>query len=68
MYKWEVVKICNGYQTWRQTAPLEVGEIMHSGVGEARGYFDTRAEAESFADKLNAAERALQDGRKGHEA
>lgn len=49
----------NFYQVWRQIRPLRPGEPMHSGVREARGYFETEAEAQMYADKLNAENEAL---------
>lgn len=54
MSEWKVMLNVDFYQVWRQTRPLRPGEPMHSGVREMRGYFKTEADAQAFADKLNA--------------
>lgn len=53
MNEWKVCKNVGFYQVWRQTRPLEPGEPMHSGARECKGCFDTKEEAQSYADKLN---------------
>ena len=53
-YKWKVTNNVGIYQVWRQTRPLRAGEPMHSGVRETRGCFDTKEEAQLFADNLNS--------------
>lgn len=55
---WMVTQNVSSYQVWRQTRALERNEPMHSGVREyhPEAFFDTREEAEAFADKLNAAD------------
>jgi len=55
-FKWEVFKNTDFYQVWRQTREQEPGEPMHSGLRESKGSFDTREEAEKYADELNAQE------------
>lgn len=56
MFEWQTMKNVEIYQVWRQTRPLERGEPMHSGVREIRGFFETREEAQAYADELNAQE------------
>lgn len=50
---WKVSSNLYGYQVWRQIRPLRPGEPMHSGVRESGGIFNTREEAQKYADELN---------------
>lgn len=59
MSEWKVMCNVNHYQVWRQIRPLRPGEPMHSGVREMRGCFGTEAEAQAYADNLNAEDKAL---------
>ncbi len=54
MFEWRVLRNTSCYQVWRQTRPLMPGEPMHSGVRETRGCFATKAEAQEYAQRLNA--------------
>lgn len=59
MSEWKVTHNVDFYQVWRQIRPLRPGEPMHSGVRETRGCFGTEAEAQAYADKLNAEAKEL---------
>lgn len=54
--EWKVTSNVDFYQVYRQTRALKPGEPMHSGVRETRGYFETREEAQKYADELNRKE------------
>lgn len=59
MSEWKVTHNVDFYQVWRQIRPLRPGEPMHSGVRETRGCFRTEAEAQAYANKLNAEAKEL---------
>ena len=61
-FKWQVCVNMGLYQVWRQTRPLRYGEPMHSGVRETAGVFDTKADAEEEAARLNHKEEADSSG------
>ena len=53
MVEWKVMSNVGFYQVFRQVRPLRPGEPRHSGVQEVKGHFETKAEAQAYADKLN---------------
>ncbi len=53
MGEWKVMSNVGFYQVFRQVRPLRPGEPRHSGVQEVKGHFETKAEAQAYADKLN---------------
>ena len=53
MGEWKVMSNVGFYQVVRQVRSLRPGEPRHSGVQEVKGYFETKAEAQAYADKLN---------------
>lgn len=59
MSEWKVTYNVSFYQVWHQIRPLRPGEPMHSGVRETRGCFETEAEAQAYAGKLNAEDKEL---------